>query len=177
MATSDLQGALEQASFKADDQTERTLARLILQQLEDPSGDISSLAVKWCAAARLPVVHSPGGRAVRRTEWGPRGGSLALLVQRVSAAHVEDLVDALCTKLLSGKREQERDVAAIGLKTVVTDLPSGAVATLVVRRLCPKLVAGVQRKARRAARRSSQACPARRRRPDALAACRSRMTS
>ncbi|KAK9835209.1 hypothetical protein WJX81_005880 [Elliptochloris bilobata] len=118
MATSDLQGALEQSSFKTDDQTERTLARLILQQLEDPSGDISSLAVKC----------------------------LALLVQRVSTAHVEDLVDSLCSKLLSGKREQERDVAAIGLKTVVTDLPGGALATLVVRRLCPKLVAGVQQK-------------------------------
>ena len=90
---------------------------------------------------------------------GRAGGSLALLVQRVSAAHVEDLVDSLCTKLLSGKREQERDVAAIGLKTVVTDLPSGAVATLVVRRLCPKLVAGIQRKARRAAPPVPQATP------------------
>lgn len=86
-------------------------------------------------------------------------------------------MDSLCTKLLSGKREQERDVAAIGLKTVVTDLPGGAVATLVVRRLCPKLVAGVQRKARRAARRSLRPRPARRRRPDALGACRSRTTS
>ena len=86
-------------------------------------------------------------------------------------------MDSLCTKLLSGKREQERDVAAIGLKTVVTDLPSGAVATLVVRRLCPKLVAGVQRKARRAARCSLRPCPACRRRPEALGACRSRTTS
>ena len=75
-------------------------------------------------------------------------GSLALLVQRVTQPHAEDVVDSLCAKLLSGKREQERDVAAIGLKTVVTDLPNGALATLVVRRLCPKLVAGVQTKAR-----------------------------
>ena len=59
MATSDLQGALEQESFKTDEQTERTLARLILQQLEDPSGDISSLAVKWCVRCR--AAHLLGG--------------------------------------------------------------------------------------------------------------------
>jgi len=71
-------------------------------------------------------------------------------VQRVSTAHAEDVVDSLCAKLLAGKREQERDVAAIGLKTMVTDLPSGPLAALVVQRLCPKLVAGVQSKARAA---------------------------
>jgi hypothetical protein len=69
MATSDLQGALEQDGFKADDQTERTLARLILQQLEDPSGDISSLAVKWYVAL-LPASRAPAG--------GPRPGAPAL---------------------------------------------------------------------------------------------------
>ena len=66
----------------------------------------------------------------------------------MSTAHAEDVVDSLCAKLLAGKREQERDVAAIGLKTMVTDLPGGPLAALVVQRLCPKLVAGVQSKAR-----------------------------
>ena len=68
----------------------------------------------------------------------------------MSTAHAEDVVDSLCAKLLAGKREQERDVAAIGLKTMVTDLPGGPLAALVVQHLCPKLVAGVQSKARAA---------------------------
>ena len=50
MATSDLLNELQKDSFKTQDaDQERKLVMIILQQLEDPSGDISSLAVKWCA--------------------------------------------------------------------------------------------------------------------------------
>ena len=47
MATSDLQGELAKENFKADVETEKKLCSVILQQLDDISGDISGLAVKW----------------------------------------------------------------------------------------------------------------------------------
>ena len=47
MATSDLQSELQKPTFKMDEYHEKKLCTLILQQLEDQSGDISALAVKW----------------------------------------------------------------------------------------------------------------------------------
>lgn len=47
MATSDLQGELAKDGFKTDGETEKKLCHVILQQLDDISGDISGLAVKW----------------------------------------------------------------------------------------------------------------------------------
>ena len=52
MATSDLQGELAKDNFKADAETERKLCSVILQQLDDTSGDISGLAVKWYVTCR-----------------------------------------------------------------------------------------------------------------------------
>ena len=47
MATSDLQNELAKDNFKTDGETEKRLCKAILQQLDDISGDISGLAVKW----------------------------------------------------------------------------------------------------------------------------------
>ena len=47
MATSDLQNELAKDSFKVDESVEKRLCTAIMQQLEDLSGDISALAVKW----------------------------------------------------------------------------------------------------------------------------------
>lgn len=47
MATSDLQGELAKDNFRTDGETEKKLCHVILQQLDDISGDISGLAVKW----------------------------------------------------------------------------------------------------------------------------------
>lgn len=47
MATSDLQGELQKDSFKTDDNTEKKLCTVVVTQLEDTSGDISALALKW----------------------------------------------------------------------------------------------------------------------------------
>ena len=58
MATSDLQGELAKDGFKTDGETEKKLCHVILQQLDDISGDISGLAVKWCVCtpARLTLM-------------------------------------------------------------------------------------------------------------------------
>jgi cullin-associated NEDD8-dissociated protein 1 len=47
MATSDLLSELNKESFKTDQDLEPKLTNIIIQQLEDASGDVSGLAVKW----------------------------------------------------------------------------------------------------------------------------------
>lgn len=47
MATSDLLGELQKDTFKPDPETEKKLCAALLKQLEDTSGDISGLAVRW----------------------------------------------------------------------------------------------------------------------------------
>ncbi len=47
MATSDLLTELQKETFRVDAETERKLAAAVLAQLDDLSGDISSLAVRW----------------------------------------------------------------------------------------------------------------------------------
>jgi hypothetical protein len=48
MAFSDLERELALNSFKVDDLTEKRLCDIILDGLQDSSGDITALAVKWC---------------------------------------------------------------------------------------------------------------------------------
>ena len=47
MATSDLLNELSKETFKVDADLERKLCAVVAVQLEDQSGDISGLAVKW----------------------------------------------------------------------------------------------------------------------------------
>ena len=47
MATSDLLGELNKDGFKVDFDLELKITNVILQQLDDASGDVSGLAVKW----------------------------------------------------------------------------------------------------------------------------------
>ena len=51
---------------------------------------------------------------------------------------VETIVDALCANLRSDK-EQLRDIAGIGLKTVLSELPPAATGTHDPRIICPSL--------------------------------------
>ena len=53
MATSDLLSELNKESFKADQDLESKLTNIILQQLEDASGDVSGLAVKWYLSFKI----------------------------------------------------------------------------------------------------------------------------
>lgn len=67
MATSDLLAELQKAAFKTDSDTEARICNIILQQLEDTSGDISSLALKWYARPGDAPARAPcqSGRASR----------------------------------------------------------------------------------------------------------------
>lgn len=54
--------------------------------------------------------------------------SLGPLVGKVKECQVETIVDALCANMRSDK-EQLRDIAGIGLKTVLSELPPAATGT------------------------------------------------
>jgi cullin-associated NEDD8-dissociated protein 1 len=114
MATSDLLNELQKDTFKADGDTERKVSQIVLQQLDDASGDISGLAVKC----------------------------LAPLVKKVNENRVVDIAETLCNRLLTGK-EQQRDIASIALKTVVAEISSGACAQALVQALTPRLIKGI----------------------------------
>lgn len=75
MATSDLQNELEKPGFKVDSNSEQRLCTAILEQLEDVSGDISALAVKWyvtslatCADTALNAEGNMSGLEADRSD-------------------------------------------------------------------------------------------------------------
>lgn len=114
MATSDLFTELTRDTFKPDTDGERKICRCLLKLLLDPSSDVQGLAVKCFAP----------------------------LVRKVHCDLVEGVMAELCDRVLHGKAD-ERDVSAIGLKTILLDLPS-AMGTSAIRKLVPKLFCGVQ---------------------------------
>lgn len=120
MATADLVTELNKDGFKLDPDSEKKLTQAVLKLIEDNSNQVQELAVKCL---------------------GP-------LSKKVKEAQVQEIVDTLCKYLLdTGKNSDElRDIASIGLKTVITDIPNSNVtlATTVVKRLTPKLVKGIQ---------------------------------
>ncbi|KAM3254061.1 hypothetical protein ACQJBY_047904 [Aegilops geniculata] len=114
MATSDLLSELNKESFKADQDLESKLTNIVLQQLEDASGDVSGLAVKC----------------------------LAPLVKKVSEDRVVEMTDKLCDKLLNGK-EQHRDIASIALKTIIVEVTTASLSEKILVSLSPQLISGV----------------------------------
>ncbi|GIL73243.1 hypothetical protein Vretimale_4847 [Volvox reticuliferus] len=110
MATSDLLHELQREFFKADAELEKKLCAVVLNQLEDPSGDISNLAVSC----------------------------LGCLVRKVADVRAEDLVRQLCDKVTgagpasggssvsSKARDAQREISAIGLKALIKELAGGA---------------------------------------------------
>lgn len=59
MCMSDLHNELQKENFKVDSETEKRITDAILKQLEDTSADVSGLAFKWCARARLSEAQLP----------------------------------------------------------------------------------------------------------------------
>ncbi|EMS55195.1 Cullin-associated NEDD8-dissociated protein 1 [Triticum urartu] len=114
MATSDLLSELNKESFKADQDLESKLTNIVLQQLEDASGDVSGLAVKC----------------------------LAPLVKKVNEERVLEMTDKLCDKLLNGK-DQHRDTASIALKAVIVEVTTASLSEKILVSLAPQLINGV----------------------------------
>ncbi|EIE20950.1 TIP120-domain-containing protein [Coccomyxa subellipsoidea C-169] len=118
MSTYDLIEMLKKPEWKRDTDQEKKLCELILKQLDDTSGDVSSLAVKC----------------------------LGLLVRKVHWEQAERILDLLCARLVSGKKEQDREIASIALKTVINEISGAELSGLVVKNVVPKLLQGMQSK-------------------------------
>eukprot|EP00195_Chlamydomonas_chlamydogama_P007020 CAMPEP_0202892974 /NCGR_PEP_ID=MMETSP1392-20130828/2632_1 /ASSEMBLY_ACC=CAM_ASM_000868 /TAXON_ID=225041 /ORGANISM="Chlamydomonas chlamydogama, Strain SAG 11-48b" /LENGTH=1235 /DNA_ID=CAMNT_0049577131 /DNA_START=157 /DNA_END=3864 /DNA_ORIENTATION=- len=118
MATSDLLNELQKDTFKTDADTERKLCMAVLHQLEDASGDISGLAVKC----------------------------LGILVRKVAEARAEEMARSLCDKVILGKKEQQRDIASIGLKTIIAEISGGQLATNCAAIITSKMLEGASNK-------------------------------
>lgn len=115
MATSDLATELNDPELRFHDSyLERQVSEVIIKQLEDPSGDISGLANK-CLGLFINV---------SRTERLPE------IISTLAAGHMQ------------GKKEEQRDVAAIGLKTVVTQLSPDR-SEFLVKHATPLLITGL----------------------------------
>uniref|UniRef100_A0A383V8K4 TATA-binding protein interacting (TIP20) domain-containing protein n=1 Tax=Tetradesmus obliquus TaxID=3088 RepID=A0A383V8K4_TETOB len=119
MATSDLLNELSKDTFQVDPELERKLCNVVAVQLEDQSGDISGLAVKC----------------------------LGVLVRKVGEARVMELVKGLCEKVAapSKKDSSSRDIASIGLKTVI-EVAGGSLAHPAAALICSRMLDGVTQK-------------------------------
>ncbi|XP_008585254.1 PREDICTED: cullin-associated NEDD8-dissociated protein 2 isoform X2 [Galeopterus variegatus] len=110
MATSDLMSELQKDSIQLDEDSERKVVKMLLRLLEDKNGEVQNLAVKCL---------------------GP-------LVGKVKEYQVETIVDTLCAYMRSDK-EQLRDIAGIGLKTVLSELPTAATGSGLATNVCRKI--------------------------------------
>lgn len=80
-----------------------------------------------------------------------------MLVRKVAEPRVLDLVRGLCDKVVTiTKKDQSRDIASIGLKTVI-EVASGSLAHPVSALISGKMLEGVQQKVSTAATTSQQA--------------------
>ncbi len=70
--------------------------------------------------------------------------SLGLLVRRVNKDQAERILDFLCTKLLTGKKDQDRENASVALKSVIGEVTGQEVPGLVIKQVVPKLLQGMQ---------------------------------
>lgn len=144
MATSDLQGELAKDNFKTDGETEKKLCQAILQQLDDISGDISGMAVKWqvCLLSDCCCILLPATDNICCC-------SLGFLVRKVADSRLQDISESLCKRVtnVSGKKTEQRDIASIGLKTVISEI-SGSQAATLVHCTTPLLVEGLNKPVR-----------------------------
>ena len=116
MATSDLAGELGKPSFHFDNgATEKQVTDVVLTQLDDQSSDISSLATKC----------------------------LGLLANKVGEERLRALTESLLQTMISGEKEQQRDVASLALKTVITELQPGK-AHVLAQAAAPHLLEGLR---------------------------------
>eukprot|EP00884_Botryococcus_braunii_P010434 jgi/Botrbrau1/19392/Bobra.0338s0022.1 len=116
MAVSDLQRELNLESFKIDEFNERRLCDIMLNLLEDQSGDISGLAVKC----------------------------LASFVLRVQPPHAEIMFVRLCEKLVNeNSKDSEREISSIALKTLIQEIKTASVRSLFVEVVTPHLLGGL----------------------------------
>lgn len=70
--------------------------------------------------------------------------SLEPLIAKIKEPQLQVLIDTLSDYLLQTKKSELRDIAGIGLRTVVAQTPpESPTANLVIQRVNPKLIKGI----------------------------------
>ncbi|CAG8545270.1 6413_t:CDS:10, partial [Paraglomus occultum] len=112
MATNDLMNELQKDVFNIDEPLERKVVAKILILMNDANGEVQNLAVK-CLAPLVKKVHEP---------------------------QLQEIVDRLCD-YTTQKKDELRDIAGIGLKTVMVELPNNpSLVNNILSRLVPRLI-------------------------------------
>lgn len=102
--------------FGVDDATEHSVVEMVLTLMNDSNGEVKTLAVK----------------------------ALAALVKRVAETRTQTIIDRLVS-FTASKDEGVRDIASLGLKTVVAEITPGTpLATMACTKLAPKIVAQLE---------------------------------
>ncbi|RHZ77030.1 hypothetical protein Glove_186g52 [Diversispora epigaea] len=113
MATNDLMNELQKDGFTLEESTEKRVVQKVLKLMDDANGEVQNLAVKC----------------------------LAPLVKKIREAQLGEIVDKLCDYATQKNKEELRDIAGIGLKTVIVEIPSNSQsAGNVMQKLIPKLL-------------------------------------
>ncbi|CAG8730030.1 22633_t:CDS:10, partial [Gigaspora rosea] len=116
MAANDLMNDLQKPDFNLDETNEKKVVQKVLKLMDDANGEVQNLAVKC----------------------------LAPLVKKVRETQLAEIIDKLC-EYATQKKEELRDIAGIGLKTVIVEIPSNSPnAGSVVQRLIPKLLSQLE---------------------------------
>lgn len=119
MAANDLQVILMKPDCQLDHEAQEKLVEAVFKQLEDISGDISTIAVK-CAG---------------------------LLVPHIGDAELQNLISKLCQRcILPGKKGAGRDIAGMALKAVIVSISGDNQASILVDTIVPSLEKGIQAK-------------------------------
>ncbi|KAF0545102.1 TATA-binding protein interacting [Gigaspora margarita] len=116
MAANDLMNDLQKPDFNLDETNEKKVVQKVLKLMDDANGEVQNLAVKC----------------------------LAPLVKKVRETQLAEIIDKLC-EYATQKKEELRDIAGIGLKTVIVEIPGNSPnAGSVVQRLIPKLLSQLE---------------------------------
>ena len=65
-------------------------------------------------------------------------------MRKVHKDQAERILEFLCTKVLTGKKEQDREIASIALTTVIGEISGQELSCLVIRQVVPTLLQGIQ---------------------------------
>ncbi|KAM9980951.1 hypothetical protein ACTFIY_003242 [Dictyostelium cf. discoideum] len=118
MATHDLANELEKDTFKMDPTYENKIVTKLLALTADSANNVQENVVKC----------------------------LGLLIKRVKDSQATEIIDTLSKNILEESNKEELvEISGIGLKTIITNLPSegSSISTLVIKNLVPKLLIGI----------------------------------
>ncbi|KAI7830252.1 armadillo-type protein [Gamsiella multidivaricata] len=116
MALNDLITELQSPTFQLEESTEKKVVDKVLVLMKDKNGEVQNQAVKC----------------------------LGSLVKKVQEAQLQQIVDNLCA-YVSQDKEDLREIASIGLKTVIVQVPvNSVVAVNVCKRLVPRLLSQLE---------------------------------